>query len=71
MANWHEPTAHGLTDAQWEEGEQRAALEEDWRLLVADMEPPDDLSLAGRDWLYYAGIYTLDDWLLSWRIEHE
>jgi hypothetical protein len=39
--------------------------------VVADMEPPDDLSLAGRDWLYYAGIYTLDDWLLSWRIEHE
>jgi hypothetical protein len=45
MANRREPTAHGLTDRQWQEADERAALEEDWRVLVADMEPPDDLSL--------------------------
>jgi hypothetical protein len=52
MVNWNgdpgPPTAHGLTDRQWQEADERAALEEDWRVLVADMEPPDDLSLVRR-----------------------
>jgi hypothetical protein len=65
------PTAHGLCDAQWEEAEYRDALAEDWRAVIADEPKCENPQMKARDWLRFAGIYSLEDWLLSWRIEHE